>query len=252
MTSRQLVATFFSEVRWTTVEADDKAPARQRSTLRKSGTHSRRRDAKLCSTVHQIFVNVSQYCKCCARWMSRVPTDENEASEMLACLSFLQRSAVQARIRPWTMTAGDKTWIYQFTSVKPWSGNTPQPHSSPTWKLVATSPVGKMLASFFWNSSGVCRLLLQIRTLTGYNYCHLTQAIRWTRSGHLGDGEIVLHDDTRSHTGTAHSELAELPLRNTASFYITTPLSVSLCTGCTIHRQPWPPTGSVSRSVYLS
>ena len=91
--SRQLVATFVSELRWTTVEVDGKAPRRQRSTLRKS----RRRDAKLCSTVHQIFVNVSQYWKCCARSMSRVPTDENEASEMLACLSRLQRSAIRGK-----------------------------------------------------------------------------------------------------------------------------------------------------------
>lgn len=155
--------------------------------------------------------------KVCARWVPRnLGTQERnqrvESSREL--LDIYNADAEDFRAR---LVTGDETWLHYWDpESKQESKQWVQRGSSPPKKFRTQPSAGKIMASIFWDASGVLLMecLPRGATVTGEYYSNLLrklrQAIKEKRRGKLSKGVLLLHDNAPVHK----ARIAQATLRD--------------------------------------
>jgi [histone H3]-lysine36 N-dimethyltransferase SETMAR len=145
--------------------------------------------------------------KVCARWVPRMLTpvqkeDRMKASSELLSLYRSDPDGFCARI-----VTGDETWLHHWDPESKQESMQWKHFDSPPPKKFRTQPsAGKIMATIFWDSSGVLLIdfLPHKTTINGQYYAALMGRLRESiiekRRGKLTKGVLLLHDNAPAHT----------------------------------------------------
>lgn len=167
------------------------------------------------STVHKILVEELQLSKLCARWVPRMLTVaqmEVRVSISKANLSLADRDP-EFYDRLLTV---DETWIHFYDPESREQSRQWLPRgSAPPLKAKVQPSLGKVMATVFWDSTGIILVdyLERGATINAEYYSNLLQndvreAMRRKRPGKLSKRPLLLQDNARPHT--AHHTMAVL------------------------------------------
>ena len=144
--------------------------------------------------------------KVCARWVPRMLTsvqkaDRVEASRELLAYYESDPDGFCSRI-----VTGDETWLHHWDpESKQESMQWKHVDSPPPRKFRSQPSAGKIMATIFWDSSGVLLIdyMAHKTTITGQYYAglinQLREAIKEKRRGKLSKGVLLLHDNAPVH-----------------------------------------------------
>ena len=147
------------------------------------------------------------YSKVCARWVPRQLTDDNKETRFNICAELFERYDHEGDGFLHRIVTGDETWIHQFEpESKRQSMQWRHVISPPPRKFKAVPSMKKIMATVFWDASGV--LLVDIlpdgQTINADRYIEtlkkLKRAIRRKRPALSDDQVLLLHDNARPHT----------------------------------------------------
>jgi len=111
--------------------------------------------------------------KVSARWVPRMPTDENKASRVAACQAMLSRDKGINSAFFSSVVTMDETWMPMFNPETKWqSAQWKHTDSPPPKKFCIATSAEKMMVSMFWDSEGVVltHCVPKGTTVTGKTY----------------------------------------------------------------------------------
>ena len=155
--------------------------------------------------------------KVCARWVPRMLTSVQKADRMEASselLGFYKSDPADFCAR---IVTRDETWIHHWDpESKQESMHWKHPDSPPPKKFRTQPSAGKIMATIFWDSSGVLLIdyMPHKTTINGPYYAalmdRLRESIKEKRRGKLTKGVLLLHDNAPAHT----ARVAQAAIRN--------------------------------------
>lgn len=168
--------------------------------------------------VHKILHQDLQLKKISARWVPRLLTADQKATRVRTSrdgLNLIHRDPDDFWRRLITV---DETWVHHFTpetkeASKQWLGK----GDNPPVKAKVVPSAGKVMATVFWDCSGIIHIdyLEKGRTITGQYYAtvldKVNDAIRENRPGLKKKKILFLHDNAPAHkSAVATEKLREL------------------------------------------
>ena len=155
--------------------------------------------------------------KVCARWVPRMLTAVQKADRVDASsdlLGFYRSDPADFCAR---IVTGDETWIHHWDpETKQESMQWKHLDSPPPKKFRTQSSAGKIMATIFWDSSGVLLIdyMPHKTTINGQYYAalmgRLRESIKEKRRGKLAKGVLLLHDNAPAHA----ARVAQAAIRN--------------------------------------
>jgi histone-lysine N-methyltransferase SETMAR len=168
------------------------------------------------ATAHSILVNDLQLTKLCARWIPRLLTATQMEARVIVAKANLKRADKDPNFLERLLTV-DETWIHHFDpesreQSKQWLTR----GCNPPLKAKVVPSLGKVMATVFWDASGIVHIDYLERgvTINAEYYSNLLQndvrsALRRKRPGKLSSTPLLLHDNARPHTAKRTLEVVE-------------------------------------------
>uniref|UniRef100_A0A670Y7B2 Mos1 transposase HTH domain-containing protein n=1 Tax=Pseudonaja textilis TaxID=8673 RepID=A0A670Y7B2_PSETE len=167
------------------------------------------------SLLHEIVTQKLGYHKFCARWVSKILTENHMSRCMAASLTFLYSYDKDGDSFLDRIVTRDKTWVKhvngetKLQSMEWGHTNSPQKPR----KCLQTFSARKIMATVFGDRQ--CVLLIDFldhgATINSVRYCEMLQklrkAIQNKRRGKLSSKILFLHDNARPHTANHTREV---------------------------------------------
>jgi [histone H3]-lysine36 N-dimethyltransferase SETMAR len=151
--------------------------------------------------------------KVCARWVPHHLTDDNKEMRLSICQDLFERYDKEGEQFLRRIITGDETWVHQFEPEnKQQSLQWRHVKSPPPRKFKAVPSMKKVMATVFWDASGVLLIdhLPNGQTINADRYIatlkKLKRNIRRKRPGLRDDQVLLLHDNARSHSALRTQE----------------------------------------------
>ena len=166
------------------------------------------------SLLHEILSDKLKFRKLCARWVSKMLTEEHRLKRQASALDFLTRYSEKVNNFLSRVVTGDETWVLHATPESKQQSMEWRHTSSPIkTKFKQTTSTQKIMCTVFWDKKGVLLVdfLPQGFTINTGVYCDtlqkLCRAIQNKRRGMLSWGVVMVHDNARPYTGAATRNL---------------------------------------------
>ena len=147
------------------------------------------------------------YRKVCARWVPRMLTAEMKKSRQETCRQNLARFSAEGDEFLHNIVTADETWIHHYDpETKRQSMEYRHPGSPPRRKFKTQSSIGKVMATFFWDVSGIIHVdfLEPGTTINAERYISTLKSLKARLRRVRGNKKITLHhDNARPHTARA-------------------------------------------------
>jgi histone-lysine N-methyltransferase SETMAR len=160
-----------------------------------------------CGTVHHILTDILGLRKLSARWVPRMLTDENKRQRLQSSTQLLAQMNSSPMEFLSRIVTQDETWVHHFTPEGKRQSMEWRHHGSPAPRKFKVVPsAGKVMASVFWDASGILLVdyLPKGQTITGLYYSNLLKKLREAivskRRGKLRRGVLLLQDNAPVHT----------------------------------------------------
>lgn len=167
-------------------------------------------------SVHHILTENLGLTKLCARWIPRLLTCTQMDARVVLSKSNLRSMDRDPDFYEKLITV-DETWIHYYDPDSKQQSQQWLPRgSNPPLKARVTPSLGKVMATIFWDATGILLIdyLQKGLTINAQYYGSLIEndvrkALRKKRPGKLTRGIILLHDNARSHTARHTQEIIE-------------------------------------------
>ena len=150
------------------------------------------------------------YRKVCARWVPRMLTPEMKASRLQICQQNLLRYESEGDEFLHLIVTADETWVHHYQPETKRQSMEYRHRGSPTRRKFKTqTSIGKIMATVFWDASGVIHVdfLEPGSTINAQRYVSTLKALKDRLRRIRSNKRIVLHhDNARPHTARATVE----------------------------------------------
>jgi histone-lysine N-methyltransferase SETMAR len=158
-------------------------------------------------SVRHILVEDLQLSKLCARWIPRLLTPLQKEVRVAVAKANIRMADNNPNFYDRLITT-DETWIHYYEPESKEQSKQWLPRgSNPPLKAKTTSSFGKVMATVFWDGSGVILIdyLQKGASINSAYYANLLEhdlreALRKKRPGKLKSVPLLLHDNASSHT----------------------------------------------------
>jgi len=154
------------------------------------------------------------YQKVCARWVSKMLTEEHKKQRVACLLTFLMRYHKEGDGMLSHTVTGGETWVFHITpESKQHSLHWKHTGSPKREKFKQTFSTRKIMCTVFWDRQGVhlVEFLPQGTPINSAVYCEklkkLRRAIQNKRRGMLSATVLLLHDNGRPHSAAQTQDL---------------------------------------------
>ncbi|XP_048259394.1 histone-lysine N-methyltransferase SETMAR-like [Haliotis rufescens] len=157
-------------------------------------------------SIHNIIHGKLHMSKVCARWVSRMLTDDMKLSRVTISGALLTRYNANPDDFHFRIVTSDETWVYHYDpESKQESMELKHPTSPKTKTSKATRSTKKVMMSIFWESKGVTHIdyLPHGTTINGEYYALLKQvhqSIKVKPRGKIRRGILLHQDNAPVHT----------------------------------------------------
>jgi hypothetical protein len=173
------------------------------------------------SLLHDIVKELLQYHKLRARWVPKLLTDDNKTKCMGASLNFLVRYHSDGDEFLNQVVTGDETWIPLVTPENKHQSMKWRHSASPkVKKFKQTLSTRKIMCTVFWDRHYVLLVdfMTQGTTINADGYCETVSKLLWDiqnkrRGLLLSSGDLLLHDNTWTHTAAQTVAVGSLQTR---------------------------------------
>jgi [histone H3]-lysine36 N-dimethyltransferase SETMAR len=145
--------------------------------------------------------------KVSARWVPRMLTTDQQHDRLKTCRQLLERFSANREDFIFRYVTVDETWVHHFDpETKQQSMAWKHKESPPPKKFRVVPSAGKIMATVFWDASGILLVDYLERgcTITGEYYAQLIPKLRneikKKRRGKLTRGVLFHHDNAPVHT----------------------------------------------------
>jgi histone-lysine N-methyltransferase SETMAR len=167
-------------------------------------------------SVHHILVEEINLSKLCARWVPRLLTPLQKEARVIIAKKNISLIDKDPHFLERIVTV-DETWVHHYDPESKEQSKQWLPHgSNPPVKAKVVPSLGKVMATVFWDASGILLVdYLEARaTINAEYYANLLQndlhnALRRKRPGKLSKIPLLLHDNARPHTAKRTMETIE-------------------------------------------
>lgn len=142
-----------------------------------------------------------------ARWVPRLLQEHQKAQRVEMCKQLLALWDADPENFPSRIVTGDESWFHHYDpETKEQSKEWRKKHEGAPIKARVQKSAGKVLATIFWDASGILLedYLEKGRTINAVYYVGVLDRLRYNiknrRRGSLSQGLFLLHDNAPAHT----------------------------------------------------